>query len=311
LTTNSRAIFSNKIVAVTGGTGSFGHIAVRELLKCDPAEIIIYSRDEEKQWEMSREFPDKRITFRIGDVRDLDRCCECLNADYVFHAAALKIIPTCEANPSESYKTNTLGAANVKEACTRNKVKKSLFVSTDKATKPVNVYGMCKALGEKLWLSGQGTTRFSVVRYGNVVGSRGSIVPLFRQLIKEGKPISITDVTMSRFWLTLSQSVDLVFYATTEMQGGEIYVPICSASNVMTMVQAITGKSDYPVQVVGIRPGEKLAEVLISEEEIRRTSIQQNCYVILPHGTAASGLKHEFTSDTARQLNVDEVKALL
>ena len=211
---------------VTGGTGSFGHHIVGELRKSEASTITVFSRDEEKQWEMSKEFPDKRMNFVLGDVRNRERVFEVLKADYVYHAAALKIIPTCEANPTEAYKTNLLGTLNVHDACIANKIKKTILISTDKAVKPVNTYGMSKALAEKIWLAlPADSLHCCTVR--KFLGSRGSIVPFFRELIKQKKPLPVTHTSMSRFLLTLQQGIELVFFATLTATGGEVFVYKC------------------------------------------------------------------------------------
>jgi UDP-N-acetylglucosamine 4,6-dehydratase len=305
--------FLGKSVAITGGTGSFGNFLVSKLLETQVSRIIVFSRDEEKQFDMSRRYPDPRLTFVIGDVRDRERALECLQSDFVYHAAALKIIPTCEQNPAEAYKTNLLGTLNVREACARNKVGKAILISTDKAVKPVNAYGMTKALAEKLWLaaSPENSPTFACVRYGNVVGSRGSIVPLFRQLISEQKPIPITDSAMTRFWLTLEDAIQLVLYATQSANAGEIYVPKNPACRVTDLITALAG-DEYRVANVGVRPGEKIAEILISEEEIRRTEELEDHFIIHPHGSYHnSQIKEEFSSITAKQLDVVGIRALL
>jgi len=306
-------MFNGKTVTVTGGTGSFGHFITQELLKSHAREILIFSRDEEKQLEMKRAFPDPRLQFAIGDVRDYDRVVECVRTDYLYHAAALKVIPTCEENPGEAYKTNVEGTLNVKKACVKNRVEKAIFISTDKAVKPVNTYGMTKALAEKLWLDPDFgvKTIFSVVRYGNVIGSRGSIIPLFKKLISQREPLLITHRAMSRFWLTLRQAKDLVFYATDKMRGGEIFIPKIPACLVVDLAKALAGGS-YPTREVGIRPGEKIVETLISEEEIRRTEERKRCFIIHPYGRYVNNrLLNEVTSASARQLNVSEIRSLL
>ena len=308
--TTNRDMFAGKSVLVTGGTGSFGHHIVGELLKSEASMITVFSRDEEKQWEMSKEFPDKRMKFVLGDVRDRDRVFEVLNADYVYHAAALKIIPTCEANPSEAYKTNLLGTLNVHDACKANKVKKTILISTDKAVKPVNTYGMSKALAEKLWLPRDTQTVFTVVRYGNVLGSRGSIVPFFRELIKQKKPLPVTHRSMSRFLLTLQQGIDLVFFATLTATGGDVFVYKSPASKITVLAKAMAG-DDYPIQEIGIRPGEKISEILISEEEVRRTEERNDYYIVHPHGSYSSSMKDEFSSDNATQLSAEEILSML
>jgi len=304
-------LFRRKSFTVTGGTGSFGRTIVPELLKHNVKEVTIFSRDEEKQLDMRREIPDPRLRFLIGDVRDRDRVLGCIRSDYVYHAAALKILPTCEDFPLEALKTNVEGTLNVKEACARNGVSKAILVSTDKAVEPVNTYGMTKALGEKIWLdpSSGSKTFFGVVRYGNVVGSRGSVVPYFKELIAQGKPLPLTDLSMSRFLLTLKEAIEFVFYATENMQGGEIFVPKNPACMIVDLVHALAGR-EYPIEVVGIRPGEKIVEVLVSREEFRRTEERKTCLVIHPYGRYRGKMKEEFTSANARQLDVPEIRNL-
>lgn len=304
-------LFSGKDVVITGGTGSFGNYIVRELLKFDVDAVSVFSRDEEKQLEMRRAFPDKRLRFFIGDVRDKERVIECVRGDFVYHAAALKIIPTCESNPSEAYKTNVLGSINVREACKVNEVQKALFISTDKAVKPVNTYGMTKALAEKIWASEAEGPCFSIVRYGNVLGSRGSIVPYFKELVSRGRPLPITHPMMSRFHLTLKQAIELVFYSTLNSTNGETLIHQSPASKITELAKALAGE-DYPIEIVGVRVGEKIAETLISEEEVRRTQTKDGYYIVRGHNFRGSGeLDREFTSDTAKQLGIEELKHLL
>jgi FlaA1/EpsC-like NDP-sugar epimerase len=306
-------LFENKTVLVTGATGSFGNTVVPELLRRGAGRVVAYSRGEEKQWRMRRKLPDSRLRFVIGDVRDFDRVLDAAkDADYVYHAAALKFVPTCEDAPNEAYKTNITGSLNVREACRRNGVARAILVSTDKAVKPINAYGMSKAMAEKLWLQDElrTDTLFGVVRYGNVLGSRGSIIPLFRELIQEGKPLPITDSRMNRFFLTLDQAIDLVIYATEHMRGGEIFIPNNPASPITDLALALAGP-DYPLDVVGIRPGEKISEVLISEEETYRTEDRGERFVIHPVGAPQTGIEQEFTSANARQLSVAEITAIL
>jgi len=299
---------------ITGGTGSFGTFMVRELLKTNLREIVILSRDEEKQLEMKRRFTDSRLRFLIGDVRDYERLLECTRANYVYHAAALKIIPTCEEHPIEAYKTNVQGSLNVKKACIANRVDRSILISTDKACKAVNTYGMTKALAEKIWLyepEVSSKSFFSVVRYGNVLGSRGSVVPYFKELMAQGKPFPITHRKMSRFIITLKQAIDLVFYATERMTGGEIFVPKIPACLIMDLARALAGPNP-PFQEVGIRPGEKIHETLISEEEMRRTEEQDSCFIIHPHGRHRNlNPSGKYTSANARQLSIEEISELL
>jgi UDP-N-acetylglucosamine 4,6-dehydratase/5-epimerase len=309
-------VFAGKSVVITGGTGSFGHFMVRELLRFDVSSVTVLSRDEEKQWEMSREFPDKRLRFVIGDVRDRRRMFEVINGDYVYHAAALKIIPNCEANPSEAYKTNLTGSINVRDACLANHVKKAIFISTDKAVKPVNIYGMSKALAERLWTdpsrhaSAHIHNRFTIVRYGNVLGSRGSIVPYFKDLMKTRQQLPITHPLMTRFLNTWSEAIDLLFYATASDIEGQVYVPKNPACRIIDLVTALAGP-DYPTIVTGIRPGEKIDEILISEEETRRTEENEDYFIVHQYGIYASNMTREYSSSNAKRLNVDEISLLL
>lgn len=306
-------MLKGKSVLITGGTGSFGHIAVSELLKTDVKEITVFSRDEEKQLDMQREIQDDRLKFMIGDVRDYERVCEVSKGvDVIYHAAALKIIPVCEKFPMESHKTNILGTWNVKKAAIENMVEKSVFIGTDKAVQPVNVYGACKMFAEKMWVQTQAEcSKFSSVRYGNVVGSRGSIVPFFRQLIQKGKPLLLTHLDMTRFLLTLQQAIGLVFYATEHMEGGEIFIPILPSCKIVDLAKVMAG-NNYPLETVGIRPGEKIHEVLVSEEEFRRVEEKSGYYIIHPYGTYNSGkIKEEFTSENAERLTVEGIQKLL
>lgn len=300
-------------VLITGGTGSFGHMAVRELIKRDVQEIRIFSRDEEKQLDMRREIHDDRLKFVIGNVRDYEQVSEAVkNVNVIYHAAALKIIPVCEEFPMESIKTNLFGAWNVKKAAIESKVEKSIFIGTDKAVQPVNVYGACKMLGEKMWVQSQAEhSKFSSVRYGNVVGSRGSVIPFFKELVKKQRPLLITHSDMTRFLITLQQAIDLVFYATEHMSGGEIYVSKLPACRIVDLAKVMAG-DDYPLENVGIRPGEKIHEILVSEEEFRRTEEKTGYYIIHPYGRYDSGkVKEEFTSENAERLSAEGMKKLL
>ncbi len=280
-----------KVVMVTGGTGSFGHQIVDELLKLNPKQIIIFSRDEDKQYKMRLEYQSEKLKFVIGDVRDFDRVLEATyGVDVIFHAAALKHVPYCEFHPYEAVKTNVIGAHNVKRAAILNNVSKLIAISTDKAVKPVNAMGMSKALQEKTLLSNGGkenNTTIAFVRYGNVVGSRGSVVPFFKEKVLKNEPLPITHQDMTRFLLTLPQSIQLVFYALKTAKGGEIFVkksPSCRIVELAkVMAEALTGKEDYPIKIVGVRPGEKIHEILVSEEEIIRTDEKEEYFIIYPH----------------------------
>jgi len=304
--------FADSVVLITGGTGSLGQILTRELLKTNVREVRVFSRDEEKQLEMARAVQDLRVTYFLGDVRDYERVSEVMDgADIVFHAAALKVIPSCEANPLESVKTNINGSINVRRACVARKVKRAVLVSTDKAVSPVNLYGMCKAVAEKIWLQNYDEV-FNVVRYGNVVGSRGSVVPFYSQLKKEGKPFPVTDVKMTRFLITLKEAIDLVLYAAKTKLSCRIFVPNIPACNILTLVEAIGGNR-YPYEVVGIREGEKLHECLVNEFEWRKTTIGERKNIIVINKTVISkpALNEPFTSNKAEQLLTREVREIL
>jgi UDP-N-acetylglucosamine 4,6-dehydratase len=303
-----------RTILITGGTGSFGRLMTKELLKREPKEIRIYSRDEEKQLDMQREFSDPRIKFVIGDVRDYERLLEATeNVQLVYHAAALKIVDKCEEHPMEALKTNIMGTWNVKRVAIENRVEKSLLISTDKAVKPVNLYGMTKAIAEKIWINDEFLTqsRFAVVRYGNVIGSRGSVIPYFKRLMREGKPLPVTHSEMTRFLITLQQAINLVFYATENMKGGEIFVPRIPACNIMDLARLMAGNS-YAIEIVGIRPGEKIHECLIQEDEFRRVKEIGEYFVIHNYGQHKSGkIVEEFTSQKARRLSQEEIASLL
>lgn len=276
---------SGKTVLITGGTGSFGHAFVREVLQEDVRKVIVFSRDELKQYEMARLFPDPRMRFFIGDVRDKDRLYRAFDGvDVVVHAAALKHVPACEYNPIEAVKTNILGAQNVIEAALDCGVRRVIALSTDKAANPINLYGATKLAADKLFIAansyaGPKETRFSVVRYGNVVGSRGSVVPLFLRLRHTGK-LPITDTRMTRFWITLEQGVRFVLDCLGRMRGGEIFVPKIPSMRVVDLAEAIA--PGCRLEHIGIRPGEKLHEVMIPEDDARRTLEFETYYVIQP-----------------------------
>jgi UDP-N-acetylglucosamine 4,6-dehydratase len=279
--------WKKKVILVTGGTGSFGKAFIRLLLdEYEPAKVIVFSRDELKQHEMRvAGFDQPNLRYFIGDVRDKDRLKRAMDGvDVVVHAAALKQVPACEYNPMEAIKTNILGTSNVVDAALETEVSKVLALSTDKAVNPVNLYGATKLAAEKLTVqsnaySGDRPTRFSCVRYGNVVGSRGSVVPLFLRQREQGK-VSITDERMTRFWLSLEQGVRFVIRSIEQMQGGEVFVPKLPSTNIIDLVKTIA--PDAELEEIGIRPGEKLHEVLISEDEARSTLELDDMYVIQP-----------------------------
>lgn len=281
----------NSAILITGGTGSFGHTFVpMTLAKYNPRRLIIYSRDEMKQWEMAKLYGnDPRVRFFIGDVRDKDRLSRALNGiDYVVHAAATKIVPTAEYNPFECVKTNVFGAMNLIDACIDQGVKRVVALSTDKASSPANLYGATKLTSDKLFIagnsySGSNDTRFAVVRYGNVMGSRGSVIPFFLSLADKGV-LPITDVRMTRFMITLEQGVDLVWHAFEDMVGGEIYVKKIPSMKITDIALATVPSATH--EVVGIRPGEKLHEQMIGPEDAPHTYEYDTHYKVLPsiHG---------------------------
>ncbi len=273
---------------ITGGTGSFGHAFIRACLEQTELErIIVFSRDELKQWDMRRGFAgDRRLRFFLGDVRDLDRLKRAFDGvDLVVHAAALKQVPAVEYNPFEAVKTNILGAKNVIDAAIDCGVRRVIALSTDKASSPVNLYGATKLVSDKLFVDGNAyaggkATRFAVVRYGNVVGSRGSVVPLFRELAAAGEEIPITDERMTRFWITLDRAVGFVLDSFERLRGGEIFVPKIPSMRITDLAEALAPGA--PTRVIGIRPGEKLHEELISAHDARRTIDIDSAYVIQP-----------------------------
>lgn len=288
-------MLNDKVILITGGTGSFGKKFTERILKeFNPKKIIIYSRDEFKQDNMKKDltlrFPDKinKLRFFIGDVRDKDRLYRAFNGvDYVIHAAAMKQVPACEYNPFEAVKTNIHGAKNVIDACIDCGVKKCVALSTDKAVNPINLYGGTKLVSDKLFISanaysGAEGTIFSVVRYGNVAGSRGSVIPFFEDLINKGQvELPITDYKMTRFWITLDQGVDLVFKALKESKGGETYISKIPSFKVVDLAKAML--SDAKLKEVGIREGEKLHEVMITKDDSRSTYEYDKHYIIYPN----------------------------
>lgn len=279
-------MLSNSSILITGGTGSFGNTFVpMTLAKYNPKKIIIYSRDEMKQWDMAKKFQgDDRVRFFIGDVRDKERLYRALDGvDYVVHAAATKIVPTAEYNPFECIKTNVYGAMNLIDACIDKGIKRLVALSTDKACKPVNLYGATKLCSDKVFIAGNaysgGKTKFAVVRYGNVMGSRGSVIPFFIETAKTGK-LTITDKRMTRFMISLEQGVELVWHAFDDMEGGEIYVKKIPSMNICDIATAVD--PDAEQVEIGIRPGEKLHEAMISQEDAFYTYEYAEHFKILP-----------------------------
>ncbi len=294
-------MLNDKVVLITGGTGSFGKAFIGHVLKKHkPRKLIVYSRDELKQFEMRRLFDEKAypsLRYFIGDVRDRERLYRALDGvDVVIHAAALKQVPAAEYNPMEAIKTNVLGASNVIDAAIDRKVKTVVALSTDKAVNPVNLYGATKLCSDKLFVaannySGAGGTRFSVVRYGNVVGSRGSVIPFFLRAKKTGV-LPVTDKRMTRFWITLDQAVAFVMRSLEMMEGGEIFVPKIPSMNIMDLAKAVA--PECKTSIVGIRPGEKLHEVMVTEDDARDTLEYPDRYVILPSS-------HDWSEDVGKK----------
>ena len=291
-------MLSNKTILITGGTGSFGNTFVpMTLAKYNPKKIIIFSRDEMKQWDMAKKFDgDPRVRFFIGDVRDKDRLYRALDGvHYVVHAAATKIVPTAEYNPFECVKTNVIGAMNLIDACIDKGIKRVVALSTDKASSPINLYGATKLASDKMFVSGNSysgahDTRFAVVRYGNVMGSRGSVIPFFMS-IKETGVLPITDPRMTRFMISLEEGVELVWHAFEDMEGGEIYVKKIPSMKVADLARVVAPEAKQ--EVVGIRPGEKLHEQMISAEDAYYTYEYPEHFKILP-------VINNWSSDPAR-----------
>ena len=316
----------DKAILVTGGTGSFGRAFVRTILEEHaPRRVVVFSRDELKQYEMSQELDDPRLRYFLGDVRDLQRLSRaCHGIDIIIHAAALKHVPAAEYNPFEFIKTNILGAQNVVEAALSTDVERIIALSTDKAANPINLYGATKLCSDKLFIaanaySGGEGPRMAVVRYGNVVGSRGSVVPFFQQARKNGR-LPITDPKMTRFWITLDQGVRFVIRSLDCMHGGEVFVPKIPSTDLMTLAKAIA--PECGTEVIGIRPGEKMHELMISEDSARRTRDMGDYYVVMPdfpwwdESTVAHGRtvpdRFSYRSDTnPNRLGVEEVRELL
>jgi len=322
--------FRDSSVLVTGGTGSFGTEFISHLLESEaPARIVVFSRDELKQYELrQRLLPDDqdRIRFFLGDIRDLSRLTMAMKGiDYVVHAAALKQVDTAEYNPMEFVKTNILGSENVIQAAIANNVKKVVALSTDKASSPVNLYGATKLTADKLFISSNhyveaGGTRFVVVRYGNVMGSRGSVIPFFRSKADRGEPLPITDRRMTRFWITLDQAVQFVIDSFDDMNGGELYVPRIPSMKIVDLAHAIA--PDAELVEIGVRPGEKLHEEMIAAADAPRTVRREGRYVVAPTLAVWGGYKapegdpvnddFSYSSDNNDLwLSVDELRAMM
>jgi len=304
-------VFDNKSILVTGGTGSFGKQFVKTILKkYKPRRVIVFSRDELKQFEMQQEFNSLAMRYFIGDVRDVDRLKQAMRGvDYVVHAAALKQVPAAEYNPMECIKTNINGAQNVIIAAIENEVERVIALSTDKAAAPINLYGATKLASDKLFIAannitGRRKTRFSVVRYGNVVGSRGSVVPFFKKLVSEGaKELPVTHPEMTRFWITLEQGAEFVIKSFYRMQGGELFVPKIPSMRIMDLVESIA--PGISVKIIGIRPGEKLHEVMITSDDSHRTLEFHDHYVIQPTISFTRKINYEINALGERGVPVE------
>ncbi len=324
-------MFKNKTLLITGGTGSFGNAVLNRFLNTDIDEIRVFSRDEKKQDNMRIKYKNSKIKFIIGDVRNYKSISRAMfGVDYVFHAAALKQVPSCEFFPIEAVKTNILGSENVLESAVNNKVKKIVVLSTDKAVYPINAMGMTKALMEKVMISyarsgfSNGTVMCGT-RYGNVMASRGSVIPLFISQIKNNKPITITDFQMTRFMMTLEDSIDLVLYAFKNGNSGDIFIQKAPAATVETLAQALKElyKSNVSVSVIGTRHGEKLYETLVNKEEMVRAENHENYYRIpadnrdlnyesyFSEGDEHISTVNEYHSHNTKRLSVEETKSLL
>lgn len=315
-----------KRIMVTGGTGSFGHQIIQRLFEFNPEKIIVFSRDEKKQYDMQIRYQNRKdLQFVLGDVRDPQRMLEATRGvQVIYHAAALKQVPNCEWAPYEAVRTNVEGAENVRRSAIANRVETVVGISTDKAVKPVNVMGMSKALQERILLhpdNGDEGTRFICVRYGNVLGSRGSVVPLFCDYIRENRPIPITHPEMTRFQLTLPQAVDLVFWATAHGESGDLWVRKMPSARVVDLgrilAQGMTGRVDYPQTILGTRPGEKFHEVLVSEEEMWRAKEMENHFLIpswaksQSHPGIKEGKIEEYSSGIVEMLTDEALMEML
>lgn len=324
--------FESGILLITGGTGSFGNAVLRRFLSTPIREIRIFSRDEKKQDDMRHQYRNEKVKFYIGDVRNLDSLQEAMaGVDFVFHAAALKQVPSCEFYPMEAIRTNALGADNVLQAAYSNRVKRVVVLSTDKAAYPINAMGMSKALMEKIMVARSRTAAeaglvFCGTRYGNVMASRGSVIPLFVQQIEAGEPITVTDPEMTRFMMTLDDAVDLVIYAFQHGAPGDLFVQKAPAATIGVLAKAIKsllGVDDHPVRTIGTRHGEKLYETLLTREEMAKAedlgdyfrvpadSRDLNYNLYFSQGDVRIGRTEDYHSHNTRRLGVEELKELL
>jgi UDP-glucose 4-epimerase len=324
-------MFDNRVLLVTGGTGSFGNAVIRRFLKTKIGEIRVFSRDEKKQDDMRRDYGSRTLSFYIGDVRNSDSLRDAMaGVDYVFHAAALKQVPSCEFYPLEALRTNAIGTENVMNAAMTNRVKLAVILSTDKAVYPINAMGISKAMAEKLMVAksrvarGVGTTLCGT-RYGNVMASRGSVIPLFIKQIKEGSPLTITDPNMTRFMMSIDDAVDLVLYAFHHSAPGDVFVQKAPAATIEVLAQAIKKvfKADNPIRVIGTRHGEKLYETLLTREEMARAEDCGGYYRIpadtrdlnyeafFSEGSDKASQNEDYHSHNTRRLDVDEMADML
>jgi len=330
-TIKEKDLFDNKIVLITGGTGSFGNAVLRRFLNSNIKEIRIFSRDEKKQDDLRRKYADGRLKFYIGDVRDYDSIMNAVRgSDYLFHSAALKQVPSCEFHPIEAIKTNVIGTENVLTAAINANVKKVVCLSTDKAVYPINAMGISKAMMEKVVVAksrqGGDSTIICCTRYGNVMASRGSVIPLFVELIRENKELTLTDPGMTRFMMTLDDAVNLVLFAFVNGNSGDIFVQKAPAATVDTMTRALCelmGRPDYPTRIIGTRHGEKRYESLLSREEMACAVDMEGYYKIPPDLRDLNYAKYvdsgeesitnasEYNSDNTTQLDIEGMKFLL
>ena len=324
-------MFDDKVLMITGGTGSFGNAVLKRFLSTDVGEIRIFSRDEKKQEEMRIALQNDKLKFYIGDIRNYDSIHQAMKGvDYVFHAAALKQVPSCEFYPMEAVRTNVLGAENVMNAAITHGVSRVVVLSTDKAVYPINAMGVSKAMMEKLMVAkarmqNEGETVLCATRYGNVMASRGSVIPLFVNQLREGKPITITDPKMTRFLMSLDDSVDLVLHAFVHGEQGDIFVQKAPASTVQDLAQALRAlfSKDNPIRIIGTRHGEKLYETLVSREEMAKVEDMGGYYRIPADNRDLNYAKYfsdgeeiiseldDYTSHNTERLNIEQVKTLL
>ena len=324
--------FTNKVLLITGGTGSFGNAVLKRFLETDIKEIRIFSRDEKKQDDMRKKYQSSKLKFYIGDVRDYNSVLNATRGvDYIYHAAALKQVPSCEFHPMEAVKTNVLGTENVLEAAIQNHVKRIVCLSTDKAVYPINAMGISKAMMEKVIVAKSRNledldTTICCTRYGNVMASRGSVIPLFVDQIRQAKPLTITDPDMTRFMMTLDDAVDLVLYAFEHGQNGDIFVQKAPAATIHVLAQALTqllNVTEHPISIMGTRHGEKAFEALLSREEMA-VALDQGYYYRVPadqrdlnyskyveNGDLKITQFEDYNSHNTERLDVEGMKKLL